>query len=133
MPFLGGHAAEATRFGLVCGFFGAFAMVCLSCGGARPAGAGRAGGGGSVATRVGCGDDGHATFLVAALEGGFPLALLVGEQPIEELIGRFRRGELEELRHALELIRDEAGFGRAEAALVRGQGDGYDYEVIDCS
>ena len=59
---------------------------------ARPAGAGRAGGGaGSIAARVGCGDDGHATFLVAALEGGFPLALLIGEKPIEELAGGFRR------------------------------------------
>ena len=83
VPLLGGHAAEATGLGLgeLRGFFGAFAMVCLSwMGPARPGPpGGPVGGVGSVEARVGCGDDGMPAFLVAALEGGFLDRLLVGE------------------------------------------------------
>jgi hypothetical protein len=83
--------------------------------------------GGLIGARVSIPEDGFPTLLVAALEVLLRDGLFVGEHAIDVLLGRFRAGEDDDLRDALELIGDESGM-RA-AALP--QPDGFGLDVIE--
>ena len=77
-------------------------------------------GGGLIGARVPIPKDGFPSLLVTALEVLLLNGLLVGKDAIGVLLGRLRAGEDDDLSDALELFRDEARRGRAEAAVFPG-------------